>query len=290
MLNTSADHASPARLSGAAIVALACLAMIAFAANSLLCRDALRNTGIDAASFTVWRLIAGAVTLLLISRVKVKTIASAGSWGSALSLFIYAGAFSYAYVSLPTGTGALLLFGAVQATMIGYGLQKGERFTLGQVAGLIISLVGLIALLMPGVSAPSLGGALTMATAGVAWAVYSIRGRGEKYALRATAGNFLRTLPLAFFLFLGTTPAMSFDLRGIALAVASGAFASGIGYAIWYSVLPRLRTSTAAAVQLSVPAIATVSGFLILDEILSFQSVASSVAILSGIMIFILAA
>jgi len=214
-------------------LSLTLLAMIAFAGNSLLCRLALQQTTIDPASFTAIRIVSGALTLWLIVRLRSSRHDAAGSWPSALALFAYAAAFSYAYVSLPAATGALLLFGAVQATMLGYGLWAGERFRLRQSAGLALALGGLIGLLLPGLSAPPLAGALLMLGAGVAWGIYSLRGKGTGDATSVTAGNFMRAVPLGVLLALAALPWHSLDLPGFWYAIASGALASGVGYAIW---------------------------------------------------------
>ncbi len=257
--------------------------MLAFAANSLLCRMALLHTGIDSASFTTTRLAAGAVVLALIVRWRGSGPKPGGSWVSALALFVYAAAFSYAYVSLTTGAGALLLFGAVQATMIGHGLWRGERLSALQQLGLVIAFAGLVALLWPGLAAPPAEGSALMIGAGIAWGVYSLRGAGTSDPLSATAGNFLRAVPMAVLLSVVTLHRASFDATGVAYAVASGALASGIGYAIWYTALRQLRSTSAASVQLSVPVIAAVAGVLWLGEPLSLRLVLASAAVLGGV-------
>ena len=264
--------------------------MLAFAGNSVLCRVALAQTGIDPASFTSIRLASGAVVLWLVVRLTRRGQSGGGNWRSALALFGYAACFSFAYVSLTAATGALLLFGAVQATMIGHGLRAGERFTRWQVAGLVLALGGLVGLLLPGLAAPPLGGALLMMAAGVAWGVYSLRGKGAGDPTRVTAGNFLRAVPLALGLSLlmralGDTRV---DAAGVWLAVLSGAGASAIGYAIWYTALPALKATSAATVQLSVPVLATLGGILWLGEAVSPRLVLASVAILGGIALVIL--
>jgi len=248
------------------VMLLTVVAVIAFAANSLLCRMALRGAHIDAASFTLIRLASGALMLWLIVRLRGDTISQHGSWPSAVALFSYAAAFSFAYLTLPAAAGALLLFGAVQATMIGCGLWRGERLGLVQFAGLMLACTGLIGLMLPGLSAPPLDGAILMIIAGVAWGVYSLRGRGSSNATASTAGNFSRALPFIAVLSLIMLSRNSLDVFGIGYAVASGALASGLGYAVWYSVLPALRATTAAAVQLSVPVIAALGGAIFLDE------------------------
>ena len=269
---------------------LTALAMLAFAGNSLLCRMALKTTAIDPASFTTLRLLSGALVLWLLVRVRERrgTYAADGNWPSALALFAYAAGFSFAYVSLSAATGALLLFGAVQATMIGHGLWAGERFQRLQWVGLVLALVGLLGLLLPGLSAPPLAGALLMLGAGVAWGIYSLRGKGAGDATRVTAGNFLRAAPLAALLSVAMLHSASVDSAGVWYALASGAFASGMGYAIWYTALPALKATQAATVQLSVPVIAAVGGVVLLAEPLSLRLVLASVAILGGIALVIL--
>ena len=265
------------------LLALTLLTMVAFAANSILCRQALEATAIDPATFTGIRLVAGAVTLWLIVRIRTGGNALAGSWPAAFSLFAYAAAFSFAYVSLGAGMGALILFGAVQATMILYGLARGERFAPLQTAGLLLALGGLVALLLPGATAPDWAAASLMALAGIAWGAYSLMGRGSTQPLAATAGNFLRACVFGVLLSVATLGLFAWDARGALLAVLSGAVASGLGYAIWYTVLPALRATQAATVQLSVPVIAAVGGVLLLGERLSLRLVLCSVAILGGI-------
>ena len=257
--------------------------MTAFAANAILCRLALGHTRIDPASFTLTRLVSGAVTLWLIVRIRTGGNARPGNWRSALSLFAYAGTFSFAYVTLDAGTGALLLFGAVQATMILYGLARGERFTPPQTAGFVLALAGLVALLLPGVTAPPWIGALLMTGAGIAWGAYSLFGRGTTRPIETTADNFLRASALALLLSAVSLPLFRWDPRGAVFAMLSGAVASGLGYAIWYTVLPSLRATQAATVQLSVPALVAFAGVLLLDERLTLRLVLCSVAILGGI-------
>jgi drug/metabolite transporter (DMT)-like permease len=268
-------------VSVARLAALTSLAMVAFAGNSLLCRVALTHTGIDAASFTIVRLASGAALLWLLARRRAGS--GTGNWGSAFALFVYAAGFSFAYVSLPAATGALLLFGAVQATMIGHGLRAGERLRRLQIGGLVLALGGLGGLLLPGLSAPPLGGALLMLAAGVAWGVYSLRGRGSGNPLRVTAGNFLRALPFAAAVSVATLGRASLDGAGLLYAILSGAVASGIGYAMWYTALPALKATTAATVQLSVPVIASLGGIVLLGEALTLRHVLASAAILGGI-------
>jgi drug/metabolite transporter (DMT)-like permease len=281
-LNTKIQTSPSARL-----ILFTTLALLAFAGNSLLCRAALAHTPIDAASFTTIRLVSGALTLWLLVQLTRREVTGRGSWPSALALFAYAAAFSFAYVSLPTGTGALLLFGSVQTGMIGWGLVKGERFSLVQWAGLLLALAGLVGLLLPGISAPPLGAALLMISAGLAWAVYSLRGKGAGDPLRVTAGNFVRTVPVALGMSLLFLNSAQVDMAGALYAIASGAITSGIGYAIWYTVLPQLKATSAATLQLSVPVIAALGGIALLGEPLTLRLLLASVAILGGIALVI---
>jgi drug/metabolite transporter (DMT)-like permease len=269
-------------------LALTASTMIAFAGNSLLCRVALKHTGIDAATFTFIRLASGALVLWMISRFARYAEQDPGNWISAFVLFAYAAGFSFAYLSLPASTGALLLFGAVQATMIGHGLWAGERLSGVQVLGLFLALGGLVGLLLPGLSAPQPVGSALMLGAGVAWGIYSLRGRGAMNPTAATAGNFLRAVPFAVLVSLLAHGAMRWDGAGACYAVASGAVTSGLGYAIWYSVLPSLQATTAATVQLSVPVIAALGGVLFLAEPLTGRLLMATAAILGGIGLVIL--
>jgi len=270
------------------VLAWTVLTMVAFAANSLLTRAALVDTSIDAASFTGLRLVSGAMVLwVLVALRGAKGGSGTGSWTSALALFAYAAAFSLAYVSLPASTGALLLFGAVQATMIGYGLSRGERFRVIQWFGFAVAIAGLVLLLLPGLSAPPLAGSVLMLVSGVAWGVYSLRGRGTGDPIRVTAGNFLRSVPITVGLSVLMIRHASLDAPGAGYALASGALTSGLGYAIWYTVLPALRATTAATVQLSVPVIAALGGVLLLGEPLTVRFLVASVAILGGIALVI---
>jgi len=275
-------------MSYARTIALVALAMVAFAGNSLLCRAALKHTAIDAASFTAIRLISGAAMLWLVVRMRHGASVGKGNWLSALALFVYAAGFSFAYVSLPTATGALLLFGAVQATMIGHGIRAGERLHRLQLVGLVFAFGGVIGLLLPGLSAPPLHGAILMLGAGVAWGVYSLRGKGAGDPTRVTAGNFLRAVPIAAIMSISMLDRMSLDTAGVQYAVASGALASGIGYAIWYTALPALKATSAATVQLSVPVIAALGGIMLLGEPVTLRLALASVAILGGIALVLL--
>jgi drug/metabolite transporter (DMT)-like permease len=272
----------------ARILILTLLAMIAFASNSLLCRLALKQTGIDAASFTFIRIFSGAAALWLIMKMRRATWKEEGSWSSALALFIYAAAFSFAYLDLSAGTGALLLFGAVQATMILWGFGKGERLDAIQMVGLIFAVTGLVVLMFPSLSAPPLIGSILMLGAGVAWGIYSLRGKGEKNPVSVTAGNFVRAVPFVAAACIISVPWIHVDPAGVSYAMISGAITSGLGYVIWYSALPGLKAASAATVQLSVPVLAATGGILLLGEPLTLRYLLASIAILGGIALVVL--
>lgn len=269
------------------VALLTTIAMLAFAGNSLFCRMALGGTdAIDPVSYTTVRLIAGACALALILRLRLGSgTLTAGSWGSAAWLFLYAIACSYAYLSLDTGIGALILFGAVQVTMIGLGIVRGEHPRPLQWLGIVTAMGGLIYLLSPGLTAPSPLGAALMTGAGVAWGMYSLRGKGTADPLAATAGNFLRAVPMGLVLVVVMVNHLHLPLTGIVLAVISGAITSGMGYAIWYAAVRGLSAYGAAVVQLSAPVIATYAGVMLLDEDLTLRIVLASIAILGGIAI-----
>ena len=274
------------------IVALTSLAMLAFAGNSLLCRLALKHTPIDPASFTVIRLISGAVTLFLIVKLRHTVVKGQGNWLSAFALFAYAAGFSFAYVSLTAATGALLLFGAVQATMISHGVWAGERLRGLQVLGLLLAFGGMVGLLLPGLAAPPLLGSVLMLGAGVAWGFYSLRGKRAGDPTGVTAGNFLRAAPMALVLSLVllSQPEVraSLEPAGFGYALASGALTTGMGYAVWYTALPALKATQAATVQLSVPVIAALGGIVFLGETLTLRLILASTAVLGGITLVIL--
>jgi drug/metabolite transporter (DMT)-like permease len=259
------------------------LALLAFAGNSLLCRFALAHTRLDAATFTAVRLAAGAAVLGVLARARRTQPPGRGSWASALALFGYAAGFSFAYEQLDAGTGALLLFGAVQATMIGGGLVRGERLRGPQWLGLLVALGGLVALVRPGLTAPPVIGTVLMVGAGVSWGVYSLRGRGAGDPLRTTAGNFLRATPLALALGVAMHAHATWDGKGVLYALTSGALTSGVGYAIWYAVLPGLPATRAATLQLAVPVLAAFGGTALLGELPHARLIVSSAAILGGI-------
>jgi len=299
------------------VVLLTLLAMIAFASNSLLCRAALKETTIDAASFTFFRIFSGAAALWLIMTMRRTGIEfpspqsspvgrggpfsprekvgmrAAGSWTSACALFAYAAAFSFAYDTLSAGTGALLLFGAVQATMILWGFRKGERLHPIQIAGLFVAIAGLILLVLPGLSAPPLIGSILMLSAGVAWGVYSLRGKvkgqsgSDRDAIAATAGNFLRAVPFAALVSIIMIKQARLDSVGLVYALISGAITSGVGYVIWYLALSGLKASSAATVQLSVPVLAAAGGILLLGEPITLRYVIASVAVIGGIFLVV---
>ena len=268
-------------------VLLTGLAMLAFAANSLLCRLALQQPSIDAASFGSVRLASGALTLWLIVRLRTAPAAApAGDWWGAAMLWAYVACFSFAYLTLAAGTGALILFGAVQLTMFGAGLKAGERFSLPQWSGFVLAVAGLVYLVSPGVSAPAPLGAVLMAGAGVAWGLYSLHGRGAaKDPLAATAGHFLRATPLARVLSMLALPGFHVSSQGVLLAVASGALTSGIGYVVWYAALRGLKALQAATVQLAVPPLAALGGVVWLAEAATLRLVMCSLAILGGVAI-----
>ncbi|WP_109047903.1 DMT family transporter [Azospirillum sp. TSA6c] len=274
---------------------LTVLAMLAFAANSILCRLALTQTVIDPAGFTLVRIASGAASLWLIARATGHAKAGAGSWRGAAALLAYAAAFSFAYLTMTAGTGALLLFGAVQATMILVGLYRGERLVPLQWGGLALALGGLALLLAPGLSAPDPLGALLMVVAGAAWGIYSLLGRASCDPIATTAGNFLRAAPMAAVLALLAALAgplsgggLRWDQGGLVYAVLSGALASGVGYSIWYAALPALTAARAASVQLSVPVITALVAVLALGERITPVLAVSSVAVLGGIALVIL--
>ncbi len=278
------------RQSIAAAATLTILAMLAFAGNSILCRMALKDGAIDAASFSNIRLASGAIMLVVLLALKSNTgsVTQSGSWSSALMLFLYALCFSYAYVDLAAGTGALILFGLVQATMIIAALLAGDRPTAVEVLGWLGASAGLVYLVLPGVEAPSIAGTLLMAVAGIAWGVYSIRGRRESDPLASTASNFARSLVFVPLVLASTFQSIQLTANGVLLAIASGAITSGIGYVIWYAALKQMKTIQAALVQLSVPAIAALGGVFLLNEALSQRLLISAALILGGISLALL--
>ena len=264
-------------------------AMIAFAANSVLCRMALAPDAIDPASFTTLRLASGAVALWVLHRMLSKPGRTAGgSWESATYLFTYAITFSFAYVSLSAGTGALILFGSVQITMILWAVLTGERPRPGRWIGMAVALGGFIYLVLPGVTAPSPVGAALMTAAGISWGLYSLRRVGGGDPLAATAGNFMRAAPMALAVSLVLLSGSRVSMPGAWLAIGSGAVASGLGYVVWYTALRGLTASGAAVVQISVAPIAAVGGVLLLGESISARLAVSSALILGGIALALL--
>lgn len=283
-------------LKGWRLVVLTFVTLVFFAGNSVLCRLALKQTALDAASFTSVRLVSGALVLGLLAARRYDATHGAvgkvsrspriwfgGDWRSAVALFVYAVALSFAYINIDTGAGALLLFGAVQATMFAAGLWSGERLNLSQWGGLILALTGMVVLLLPGASAPPLASAALMLVSGVAWGVYSLRGRTAGDPVAASAGNFCRAAVLALLLSGVLWSTRRWDSLGFSYAVLSGAMTSGLGYAIWYTVLPSLTVTRAATLQLSVPVIASVAGLLFVREAITLRLVLSSLAVLGGI-------
>ncbi|MBG7373438.1 EamA family transporter [Pseudomonas aeruginosa] len=267
---------------------LTILAMLAFAGNSLLCRAALKDTAIDAVSFTALRLVSGALMLLLLLRLRRAPAGARGGWRGAAALFVYAAAFSYAYVQLDAGTGALLLFGAVQVSLLLAGLLRGERPGTQALAGFLLALGGLLYLLLPGASAPPLGGALLMLLSGLARGLYTLLGRGGGDPLAVSAGNFLRAIAFAALLLLVFHGQLRLDGPGLLYALLSGALASGLGYAVWYSALPGLTALQGASVQLSVPVLAALCGALLLGEPLGPRLPPATLAVLGGIALILL--
>ncbi|NQZ07190.1 MAG: DMT family transporter [Algicola sp.] len=273
-------------------------ALLAFAGNSVLCRLALGEGQIDAASFTVIRLLSGIITLVIILKLAQLTqkntrstspkTTSKGSWSAALMLFVYAIAFSYAYVSLDTGTGALILFGAVQITMLLVGILSGNRLHYVEWIGVATAFCGFVYLVLPSVSTPSLTGFILMTVAGIAWAFYTLKGRGSKHPLGDTSYNFLRTLPLVAILLALTIPQTQLSQTGILLAVVSGAVTSGIGYTLWYIALGGLTPTQAAVLQLLVPIIAAIGGVVFAGELISARLVVASALVLGGILLVVL--
>ncbi|HEY7511734.1 MAG TPA: DMT family transporter [Vicinamibacteria bacterium] len=265
--------------------ALTSAALTAFAANSLLCRAALLGGLVDAATFTTVRIVSGAAALLVLDRLWTPgdRAPAGGSWASAAALFAYAAAFSFAYVRIGAGVGALLLFAAVQATMIAWAVRSGERLRSVQWLGVLTALGGLVVLVRPGRAAPDALGSVLMIAAGIAWGVYTLRGRGVARALAATAANFARALPMAVALSVVAAGERHWSWRGALLAIASGALASGVGYSLWYAALRGLTAARAAVLQLTVPLLAAAGGVVLLSEPLRPRLVAAAVAIVAGV-------
>jgi drug/metabolite transporter (DMT)-like permease len=273
------------------VVTLTALTMVAFAANSLLCRLALGESLIDPVSFTTIRLVSGAVAFLAISGLaggRRGAQTTKGSWGTGFALFAYAAAFSLAYVSLSTGMGALILFGAVQVTMLGAAVAAGEHLTPAQWAGSVAAIAGLVYLVLPGISAPDPVGALLMCVSGIAWGVYSIRGRGVSAPVAMTAANFLRSAPFAIVASAVALSWVHLEPAGLLIATTSGIVTSGMGYVLWYRVLRSITTAQASVVQLSVPVIAAFGGVAFLSEHVSMRLLTASAVILGGVAVAVI--
>ncbi len=275
---------------------LASFAMIAFAANSVIARLALGNRGIDLGTFTFLRLVAGAAALVCIvlfsTKLDRRTFELSGSWSSATLLFIYAAAFSFAYLELGAATGALILFAVVQTVMFVVALGSGERPGIAGITGLILALAGLVALLGPGISRPDPIGTLLMCLEGVSWAGYTLRGRGSNRPVLVTCGNFLRSAPLALVLWLLTfvlrRNLVHVDVKGVGLAILSGAVTSALGYAIWYTVLPSLTRAQSGIIQMLPAPLATLGGLTLLGEPITTRLLLASILILGGVLIGVL--
>ncbi len=266
-------------------------ALTAFAFNSILCRMALREDEIDAVGFTAVRLVSGAVTLGLISLSmgKPASIRDAGHWASAFFLFAYAICFSFAYLGLTTGTGALILFGSVQLTMIAAAIVKGERPGFLELAGVSVAFAGLVYLVLPGLSAPPLSSSLLMAAAGAAWGFYTLRGRGSTDPIAETTGNFMRSVPMVLLAVVPFIGGLHISVRGTVLAVLSGALASGLGYSVWYAALKHHTATRAGVFQLAVPVLTAAGGIAFLSEAPSVRLAVASGLVLGGILVVIAA-
>ncbi len=269
------------------IILITLLSLSAFAANSLITRFALEETAIDEASFIMLRVVSGALFLWLFLAIKKdKKIVQGGTWFAAFALFIYAVSFTYGYGLIAAGTGALLLFGSVQITMTVAGYREGERLNVIQLVGFVLALAGLVILMLPGISAPSFMGAFLMCISGIAWSIYTLQGRGASSPAASTAGNFIKAAPMAILLwlivYLSTNNTIDLANIGVIYALLSGIVTSGIGYIIWYSVLPELKATQAAIVQLSVPLLVTLAGALLLNEAITLRIIIASMTILIG--------
>ena len=272
------------------ILYLTLLALIAFAANSILCRLALYDGLMDAGTFTVFRLISGAVMLGFISYFckQEQDFRTSGSWLAASFLFVYAISFSYAYIALDIATGALILFAAGQVTLILSVVFLGGQLSVLEWVGLLLAFMGFVYLMLPSATTPSWYGFILMSISGVAWGFYTLQGKGSKQPLADTASNFMRCLPLVVLLVLLSFKYIHFNMQGMWYAVLSGAIASGVGYTIWYMALEKLETIHAAVVQLFVPVLAAVGGLLFLDEVITMRLLLSGSIILCGILLVIL--
>ncbi len=264
-------------------------ALTAFAANSVLCRFALGAGSIDAAGFTSIRLISGVVALFLILLIRSGPLptSSKGSWSAGFMLFLYAVTFSYAYLELDTGIGALILFGSVQTTIIGISIARGNKLLSVEWIGMVISFAGLVYLLFPGVSTPSIAGFLLMSTAGAAWGLYTLLGRGSKNPLADTAYNFLRSMPLIVVIAIIAFDNVHLTTSGVILAIVSGTVTSGLGYTIWYSALKNISATQAAVSQLAVPVIAALGGVVFMTEVITLRLTVAAAMILGGIFLVV---
>lgn len=264
------------------------LTMLAFAANSLLCRVALTGMHIDPASFSDVRIVSGALFLVILINVRERPDTRIHyNWKSALALTIYVMAMSYSYLQIDTGTGALLLFGTVQTAMVIYGWRQGEQLGWVKGSGLFLAVAGTVLLLLPGANTPEPLSALMMIASGLAWAYYTLKGKSMPDAISSTTGNFILAIPFTLILSLFSPGERYADAHGLFLAMLSGALASGAAYALWYTLLPKMRAMTASTVQLSVPCLATLGGVLLLNEAFDLRMLVSMSAVLIGIMMVI---
>jgi len=274
----------PQKLPDTRTISFTSLTLVAFASNSVLTRLALAPRLIDAGMFTFVRLLSGAIALTILLAIRERRLGAFHiRWASALSLFVYAAPFSFAYLRITAGTGALILFGAVQATMIGWDLLQGRRLNAAELVGLILAVGGLVILTLPGTAAPDLIGAALMLIAGVAWGTYSLLGVRVPDPLRATASNFMLSLVYAVPLAALTMGDWNVSSHGLLLAITSGALASGVGYAVWYTALRGLSSTRAGIVQLLVPVLAALGGVVVLDETITMRLVVSGAIIFAGV-------
>lgn len=279
----------------AKIFSLTLISLFAFAANSVFCRLALNTEQVNPLDFTTIRLLSAALTLALIvtlkSQINLRKVTQYGSYAGAGSLFIYAAGFSYAYVTLSTATGALILFASVQFTMLFNGWLAGTKMGPQEAIGVVLSLVGFVYFVYPELQKPSLIGCVLMSTAGIAWGFYSLIGAKSTHPLLDTASNFIRLLPLVgiALIWLSATTGLQMSISGWVYTICSGALASGVGYSVWYTVLPQLKANIAAVSQLSVPIWAALGGVLLVAEPIDLHLVLSATVILGGILLVILA-
>lgn len=290
MKNQTAEHLTKSQNGLVRIVLLTALALIAFAANSVLARMALGDATMQAGGYTVVRLLAGAVVLVIILSISRQSSdsGSKGSWAAGMMLFVYALTFSFAYIDLETATGALILFGAVQITMVVVSLLSGHRPSWSEWAGLVLAFSGFVYLMLPGATIPSVSGFVLMTISGIAWGLYTLKGRGSKNPLADTTYNFLRTVPLVLVVLALTWAESTYTMRGVLLAALSGGIASGLGYTIWYAALGGLSATQAAVLQLLVPVIAAVGGIIFVSESITMRLTIAAILILTGILLVIL--